>query len=70
MMLDQLRAERSITVSLPEDLATELASMACGAQTTQEALVVTAVRRLVQLRGAPTIPRYARRLGPIAMPSR
>jgi hypothetical protein len=66
--VNRLRAERSITVTLPEALATELASMSCGAETTQEDLVVTAVRRLVQIRRAPTVPRYARRLGPMAVP--
>jgi hypothetical protein len=58
----------TITIALSERLIIELARMARDAKTTQEELVQKAIEGLVQAHRAPGIPRFARRLGPIALP--
>jgi len=57
-----------ISVSLPDDLADELARVARDDGTTPDELVGEAVERLIQARHAAQglpIPPYARRLGPL-----
>ena len=59
--------EGAVTVSLSDDLRRELAQLAREAQTTEDELVLKAVKSLVQAHRAPAVPRFARRLGPLAV---
>lgn len=58
----------SLSVLLNEDLIVELGQLARESHTTEGALAQTAVKALIRARRGPTIPRYARRLGPLVMP--
>jgi predicted transcriptional regulator len=57
-----------IALSLDDDIVRELAQLAHEAQVSQEALAREAIERLLQARHAPPVPRFARRLGPLALP--
>lgn len=60
-----------ITVSLDDDLAVELAHMAREERTTEADLVREGIERLLHSRlTGPSIPRFARRIGPLAIPER
>jgi hypothetical protein len=60
-----------ITISLGDDLMVELARMARDEHTTEADLVREGVERLIHSRlTGPDIPRFARRLGPLATPVR
>lgn len=56
-----------ITISLSDDSKVELAQMARESHLTEDELVERAIRHLVQAHRGPAIPRFARRLGPIAI---
>lgn len=56
-----------LDVTVPERLRLELARIAREADTTEEHLVRRALDALVQARRGPRIPRFARRLGPVAL---
>ena len=66
-MTDQPSVRSSITIALPEPLRIELAEMARNAKTTERDLVERAVEGLVQAHRGVSIPRFARRLGPIVV---
>jgi len=66
-MADQAVPSQKITVTLNERLHLELARMARDADTTEDELIRTAIKGLVQARRGPGIPRFARRLGHIAL---
>ena len=66
-MADHLLPGQSITIALNERLRLELAEMARDAETTEDELIQRAIKGLVQARRGPGIPRYASRLGPIAL---
>jgi predicted transcriptional regulator len=57
-----------IALSLDDDIVRELAQLAHEAQVSQEALAREAIEGLLQARHAPPVPRFARRLGPLALP--
>jgi predicted transcriptional regulator len=57
-----------IALSLDDDVVRELAQLAHEAQVSEEALAREAIERLLQARHAPPVPRFARRLGPLALP--
>lgn len=59
--------EAEITISLRDGLRLELAQMARESNLTEDELVEWAIRYLVQVQRGPAIPRFARRLGPIAI---
>jgi hypothetical protein len=60
-----------ITISLDDDLMAELAQMAHDEHTTEADLVREGVERLLHSRlTGPDVPRFARRLGPLAIPER
>ena len=56
-----------IAISLDDEVARELAELAREAQLSEERLVREAVERLVQAHHGAAIPRFARRLGPLAI---
>lgn len=60
-----------ITVSVDDDLMAQIAQMARDEHTTEADLVIEGIERLVhsRLRG-PSVPRFARRLGPLVTPER
>lgn len=60
----------TIRIALSQPLMRELAQMAREAETTEGELIHRAILGLVQARRGPGIPRFARRLGPIAIPER
>jgi metal-responsive CopG/Arc/MetJ family transcriptional regulator len=57
-----------INVTIDDQLAAELASVAEHAERSQDEMVVEAIKLLVQAHRGLAIPRYARRLGPLAFP--
>lgn len=57
----------NIRIALSQPLMREVAEMARDAQTTEDALVRRAIEALVRAQRGPGIPRFARRLGPIAI---
>lgn len=58
----------TLTVSLDEDLMSKLVQLARDERTNEAALVREGVERLLHSRLAgPGIPRFARRLGPLAL---
>jgi hypothetical protein len=60
-----------ITISLDDDLMAELAQVAHDERTTEADLVREGIERLLHSRlTGPGIPRFARRLGPLAIPER
>ena len=59
----------TIAISLDDEAVRELAFLAREARTSEEALVRQAIDQLVQSHHGPEIPRYARRLGPLAIAS-
>jgi metal-responsive CopG/Arc/MetJ family transcriptional regulator len=58
-----------IAISLDEEQVRELASMAHDAGMSEEELVREAVDQLLLSWRTPSIPRFARRLGPLAPPA-
>src|SRR4029077_3899753 len=66
-MADRTLPRANITIAVSEHLMQELAQMACEADTTEDELVNTAIACLVQAHRGPGIPRFARRLGPLAL---
>jgi hypothetical protein len=65
-MTDEPFPEPTITIALPARLRLELGQLARQAKTTEGELIQQAVESLVQAQRGPAIPRFARRLGPIA----
>jgi hypothetical protein len=62
-------AMAEITISLRDDLMVEVAQMARDEHTTEAELVRDGIERLIHSRlPGPSIPRFARRLGPLAIP--
>lgn len=60
-----------ITISLDDDLMVELTQLARDEHTTEADLVREGIERLLHSRlTGPSIPRFARRLGPLAIPER
>ena len=60
-----------ITISLDDELMVELAQVAREEGTTEAELVREGVERLLHSRlTGPSIPRFARRLGPLVTPER
>jgi hypothetical protein len=66
-MTDEPFPEPTITIALPKPLRLELGQIARQAKTTEGELIQQAVESLVQAQRGPAIPRFARRLGPIAI---
>jgi hypothetical protein len=66
-MADRTLPRAKITITLSGHLMLELAQMACEAETTEDELVNRAITCLVQAHRGPGIPRFARRLGPLAL---
>jgi len=66
-MADRTLPRANITIAVSERLMQELAQMACEADITEDELVNRAIACLVQAHRAPGIPRFARRLGPLAL---
>jgi hypothetical protein len=61
----------TITISLDDDLMIELAQVARDERKTENDLVREGVERLLHSRlTGPSVPRFARRLGPLAIPER
>jgi hypothetical protein len=58
-----------IALSITDEEAGRLAQLAREARTTEEELLRQAVQNLVQDRRRPAIPRFARRVGPLAVSS-
>ncbi len=56
-----------LAISLDDEVARELAELAREARLSEEALAREAVENLLQAHHGPAIPRYARRLGPLAI---
>ena len=62
-----MSAMAEITISLRDDLMAELAQLAHDEGTTEAELVREGIERLLHSRlTGPDIPRFARRLGPLA----
>jgi hypothetical protein len=59
--------EANITIALSDGVKLELAQIARESHVTEDELVERAVRHLLQAHRGPAIPRFARRLGPIAI---
>jgi hypothetical protein len=57
-----------ITIELSDELMREVAGLAREGQVTEEEVFHEAVGRLLQAHRGPGIPRFARRLGPLALP--
>jgi hypothetical protein len=66
-MADRTLPRANITIMLSGRLMLELGRMAGEADTTEEELVHRAINCLVQAHRGPGIPRFARRLGPLAL---
>jgi hypothetical protein len=66
-MTDEPFPQPTISIALPEPLRLELGQLARQAKTTEGELIQQAVEYLVQAQRGPAIPRFARRLGPIAI---
>lgn len=66
-MADRTLPRANITITLSGRVMLELARMAREADTTEDELVCRAIRCLVQAHRGPGIPRFARRLGPLAL---
>jgi hypothetical protein len=66
-MADRSLPGASITITLSGRLMRELAQRARETDITEEELVRRAINGLVQTPRAPGIPRFARRLGPLAL---
>jgi hypothetical protein len=64
---DRTLPRANLTITLSERLMLELAQIAREADTTEDDLVHRAIERLVQAHRGPGIPRFARRLGPLAL---
>jgi hypothetical protein len=61
----------TITISLESDLMSELTQLAQDEHTTEADLVREGIERLLHSRlTGPGIPRFARRLGPLAIPEK
>jgi hypothetical protein len=59
----------TITISLDDKLRSELADMAREAGTSEDELIRSSIKQLLEFhRGPAGIPRFARRLGPLALP--
>jgi Arc/MetJ-type ribon-helix-helix transcriptional regulator len=59
----------TITISLDDDQVIELAQVARDERTTEADLIREGIERLLHSRlTSPRIPRFARRLGPLAIP--
>jgi hypothetical protein len=64
-------AMATITISLDDELMAELAQVARDERTTEADLVREGIERLIHSRlTGPSVPRFARRLGPLAIPDR
>jgi hypothetical protein len=60
-----------ITISLDDELMGELTQVAADERTTEADLVREGIERLLHSRlTGPSVPRFARRLGPLAIPER
>jgi hypothetical protein len=60
-----------ITISLDDELMGELTQVAADEGTTEADLVREGIERLLHSRlSGPSVPRFARRLGPLAIPER
>ena len=57
----------NITILLSDDSKVELAQIARESHLTEDELVERAIHYLLQVHRGPSIPRFARRLGPIAI---
>ena len=68
-MTDEPGVAATITIVVPERLQLALAVAAREANTTAEELVQRAIAGVVQAHQGPAIPRFARRIGPIAIGS-
>lgn len=66
-MADRPFPMADITITLSGRLMLELAQAAREAGTTEAELVQRAIKSLVQAQRGPAIPRFARRLGPLAL---
>jgi hypothetical protein len=66
-MADCTFPSATITITLSGRLMLELAQMAREADTTEDDLAHRAIKSLVQAHRSPGIPRFARRLGPLAL---
>jgi hypothetical protein len=66
-MTDRPGLAATITIVVPERLQLALAEVAREANTTEEELVQRAIAGVVQAHQGPGIPRFARRIGPIAI---
>jgi hypothetical protein len=66
-MADRTLPRANITITLSGRLMGELAQTAREADTTEVELVRRAIALLVQAHHGPGIPRFARRLGPLAL---
>ena len=66
-MIDQPGVAATITIVVPERIQLVLAEVAREAKTTEEELVQRAIAGVVQAHQRPAIPRFARRIGPIAI---
>jgi hypothetical protein len=69
-MDDRTLPRANITITLSGRLMLEVAQMAREADTTEDELVHRAINCLVQTHRGPEIPRFARRLGPLALAER
>lgn len=59
----------TVTISLDDDQVIELAQVARDERTTEADLIREGIERLLHSRlTSPRIPRFARRLGPLAIP--
>jgi hypothetical protein len=66
-MADCTLPRANITITLSGRLMLELAQLAREADTTEDELAHRAIKCLVQAHRGPGIPRFARRLGPLAL---
>jgi len=64
---DRTLPRANITITLSGHLMLELAQMAREADTTENELAHRAIKCLLQAHRGPRIPRFARRLGPLAL---
>jgi hypothetical protein len=61
----------TMTITLDDELMAELAQVAHDERTTEADLVREGIERLLHSRlTGPGVPRFARRLGPLAIPER
>ena len=59
--------QANVTIALSQPLMVELTQMARESGATEDELIQNAIMSLLQTRRGPGIPRFARRLGPIAL---